>query len=173
MKKILFLSVISATVLFLPLSVAAQSSSPDVIAAGGGFATGAGFTNSFTIGQGSLTETFAPGTFILTQGFQQPADLGTGLAPLYLPSTNIGTFPNPSNGQFFLEYNLDENAIVTVETYDVLGQRIYVETTSRTTGKQLHEVNLGTQANGIYFVKCTIKTPTGVSTTTSKITVSR
>jgi hypothetical protein len=144
-----------------------------VISSGGGFAIGAGFTNSFTVGQGSIVETYATGTFILTQGFQQPADIGTGLAPINITENSMATFPNPNNGQFFLEYSLDENAVVTVETFDLLGQRIYVETTSRTTGKQLHEVNLGTQANGIYFVKCTIKTPTGASTTTSKITVSR
>ena len=46
-----------------------------MLASGGGFATGAGFTNSFTVGQGSLHQTFTTGTFILTQGFQQPADI--------------------------------------------------------------------------------------------------
>lgn len=168
MKKIFF-----APVLFLSICAAAQSSAPDVICSGGGFATGAGFTNSFTIGQGAIPETFTAGTFILTQGFQQPSDIGTGLAPVTLPSSNVGTFPNPSNGQFFLEFNLDENATVTVEVFDVLGQRIYTETTFKTAGKQMHEVNLATQANGIYFVNCIIKTPNGTTTNTSKITITR
>jgi hypothetical protein len=169
MKKI----ILSASTLFLCIFATAQSSAPDVLASGGGFATGAGFTNSFTIGQGAIPETFTAGTFILTQGFQQPADMGTGLAPVNLPSTNIGTFPNPSNGQFFLQYDLDENAVVTVEAFDVLGQQVYNETTSKNTGKQLHEINLAAQANGIYFVNCVIKTSNGTSTTTTRITVAR
>lgn len=169
MKKIILSLAISCCWFF----AAAQTSAPDVLASGGGFATGPGFTHSFTIGQGAITETFNAGTFMLTQGFQQPNSIGTGLAPVYLSTRNIGTFPNPSNGQFFLEYNLTENAIVTVEAFDVLGQRVYTETTSRTTGKQVHEVNLSSQPDGIYFVNCTIKTPSGITTTTSKITVSR
>jgi hypothetical protein len=167
MKRI----ILSSAFLFACIFTFAQSSAPDVLSSGGGFATGPGFTNSFTIGQGSLPETFTTGTFILTQGFQQPADIGLGLAPVTLPSKSIGTFPNPSSGQFFLEYTLDENAVVTVEAFDILGQRIYTETTTRTTGKQMHEVNLSTQANGIYFVNCTIKTANGITSTTTKITV--
>lgn len=169
MKKI----ILSTAILFSGFFATAQTSAPDVLASGGGFAAGPGFTNSFTIGQGTIPETFSAGTFILTQGFQQPNSIGTGLAPVYLSPRTIGTFPNPSNGQFFLEYNLTENAIVTIEAFDVLGQRVYMETTSRTTGKQVHEVNLSSQPNGIYFVNCTIKTPSAITTTTSKITVSR
>jgi hypothetical protein len=169
MKKI----ILFASTFFLCIIATAQTSAPDVLASGGGFTTGAGFTNSFTVGQGSIHETFTSGTFILTQGFQQPVDIGTGLAPVNLSANNVGTFPNPNNGQFSLEYNLTENAIVTIEAFDLLGQRIYTETTSRTMGKQLHEVNLATQPNGIYFVNCMIKTSVGTTTTTSKITVSR
>jgi hypothetical protein len=166
MKKIIFTSFAIAFCIFAN----AQSSSPDVIASGGGFAIGTGFTNSFTVGQGSIPETYIQGSFILTQGFQQPSDIGLGMAPVNTAST-IGTFPNPSNGQFFLEYTLEENAIVTVDAFDVLGQRIYSETTSRTAGKQMHEVDLSSQVNGIYFVNCIIKTSSGTTTRTSKITV--
>jgi hypothetical protein len=169
MKKI----ILSMAILFSCIFAVAQSSAPDVLASGGGFATGSGFTNSFTIGQGTIPETFSTGTFILTQGFQQPTSIGTGLAPVNLPAHNVGAFPNPSNGEFFLEYTLTENATVTVEAFDILGQRVYTETSSRPSGKQRHEVNLATQPNGIYFVNCVIKTPNGITTTTSKITVNR
>ena len=167
MKKI----ILASATLLLGIFAHAQSSSPDVLASGGGFASGPGFTNSFTLGQGSIPETYTQGTFILTQGFQQPADLGTGMAPVNNAPASIGTFPNPSNGRFFLEYTLDENAIVTIEAFDVLGQRIYAETTSRSGGKQMHEMNLSDRANGVYFVNCTIKTSSGSTTRTSKVTV--
>src|ERR1041385_1334605 len=105
MKKIIFTSLALAICIFAN----AQSSSPDVIASGGGFAIGTGFTNSFTVGQGSIPETYIQSGFILTQGFQQPADIGLGMAPVNT-TPSIGTFPNPTNGQFFLEYTLEENA---------------------------------------------------------------
>lgn len=167
MQKIFFASAALFTCIFSN----AQSSSPDVLASGGGFTTGPGFSNSYTVGQGSLPETYIQGGFILTQGFQQPVDPGTGMAPVNNNTSSIGAFPNPGNGQFFLQYMLEENAVVTVEAFDVLGQRIYSETTSRTSGKQMHEVNLPAQANGVYFVNCTIKTSSGTTTRTSKITV--
>lgn len=154
------------------VGIHAQSSSPDVLASAGGFATGAGFTNSFTIGQGSLPETFTAGAFMLTQGFQQPADIGTGLAPVNdMGSQEI--FPNPSNGQFFLEYTLTENADISIEAFDVLGQSVYSEKNSSYAGKQLYSIDLSTQSNGIYFIRCTIKTLSETTLHISKVTLTR
>jgi hypothetical protein len=168
MKKIMFF----AASLFFCIFAKAQVSSPDVLASGGGFASGPGFTNSFTVGQGSLPETFSTGTFVLTQGFQQPADIGTGLAPVN-ENSGFETYPNPNNGQFFLAYTLSENSDVLIEAFDVLGQTVFSETTAHTNGKQTSSVNLTSQPNGIYFVRCTIKGSSGTTTRTSKITLTR
>ncbi|HET6992207.1 MAG TPA: T9SS type A sorting domain-containing protein [Bacteroidia bacterium] len=168
MKKLILL----AATLFCCFFAKAQISSPDVLASGGGFASGPGFTNSFTLGQGSLPETFTTGTFILTQGFQQPADIGTGLAPVNETSA-LETYPNPTNGQFFLEYMLTENSDVVIEAFDVLGQNVFSETTSHASGKQISSVNLSSQSNGVYFVRCTIKNSSSITTHTSKITLTR
>lgn len=148
----------------------AQTSKPDVIASGGGFASSSSFTNSFTLGQGSLNQTFSAGTFILTQGFQQPDLLSTGMAPV-TPRGSVATFPNPSNGSFFLEYDLESNAEVTVEAFNVLGEIVYSETSNRSSGHQLHPVDLAGQPDGVYFIRCTIKTAESTSTRTSKITL--
>lgn len=150
----------------------AQSSSPEVIASGGGFASGSGFTNSFTIGQGSITETFSSGTFMLTQGFQQPVDIGMGMAPIN-EMGDAAVFPNPSNGLFFLEYTFTENADVLIEVLDVLGQSVFSDKKSGYAGTQLYQIDLSTHASGIYFIHCTIKTLTETTTHTSKITLTR
>jgi hypothetical protein len=168
MKKIIF----SSALLFCCIFAKAQTNSPDVLSSAGGFATGNGFTNSFTIGQGSLPETFTAGTFILTQGFQQPADLSTGFAPTSDPFS-FGTFPNPTSGQFFLEYDLESSSEISVAVFDVLGQPVFSEISSQATGHQIQSVDISNQANGIYFVRCTIKSDSGISTHTAKITLTR
>lgn len=168
MKKIIF----SSAILLCGVFATAQTSSPEVISSGGGFTTAVGFSNSYTIGQGSLPETFTTGTFMLTQGFQQPPDVSLGFAPTF-DAFSFETFPNPTSGQLFLEYDLDNASEVTVEVFDVLGQSVFTETSSRATGHQLQSVNISDQANGIYFVRCSIKTTSGISSHTAKITLTR
>jgi hypothetical protein len=167
MKKFLL-----SLVVFAGIHVQAQISAPSVLASGGGFATGSGFTNSFTIGQGSLPQTFSPGTFILTQGFQQPVDLNTGMAPA-APHGSFEASPNPSQGLVYFEYDLDGNAEVMMEAYNVLGQLIYSEISNRAAGHQLHQLDLSSQNDGVYFIRCTIKTSSATLVRSSRITVSK
>jgi hypothetical protein len=53
--------------------VQSQSLSPTVIASSGGYFTGTGASLSWTLGE-IVTETFSNGSYILTQGFQQPVE---------------------------------------------------------------------------------------------------
>jgi hypothetical protein len=112
--------------------------------------------------QSSAADVLAPGRGFAT-GFTHLNEL-----------LSAGAFPNPTNGPFFLEYDLDNESEVFVEVFDLLGRMVYSETSTRTPGHQLHAVNLGDQANGVYFIRCTIKAPSGTTTTlTSKVTLSR
>ncbi|HTL82889.1 MAG TPA: T9SS type A sorting domain-containing protein [Bacteroidia bacterium] len=168
MKKIILSAIFFLSFLYMN----AQISTPDVLASGGGFYTGSNFTNSFTIGQGSLPETFTGGTFILTQGFQQPYDFPTGISSSD-NSQNVSTYPNPNNGRFDLEYDLNTDATVHVEVFDIVGQTIYSENSERTSGHQVQPIDLSLQPNGIYFIRCTIDTNGHINTLTQKITISR
>lgn len=167
MRKPIFLGLF----LGLPFLAAAQTSSPEVIASAGDYFSSAGLSNSYTVGELALVETYTTGTFMLTQGFQQPPDNLNGMAPVNQNANTMTVFPNPGNGLFFMDYNLEENAVVIVEAFDVLGQLVYSEQTNRSNGMQHHAVDISTQADGIYFFTCTIKTPTKTTKTTSKITL--
>ncbi len=70
MKTFKHLFVIAICSLF-SFSVFAQSLSPQVVASGGGYATGGGYSLSYTIGE-PVTATLTGGSNILTQGFHQP-----------------------------------------------------------------------------------------------------
>lgn len=66
-----------AFLLFLAMAIyccgQSQSLSPTVIASSGGYFTGTGASLSWTLGE-IATETFSNGSYILTQGFQQPVE---------------------------------------------------------------------------------------------------
>jgi hypothetical protein len=68
---------------FVSISIAvvseAQTLSPSVIASGGSFRTAGGYSISYTMGE-AVVATADNGSHFLTQGFQQPNDLSTGIA---------------------------------------------------------------------------------------------
>ena len=157
---------------FTGIFLQAQTSRPDVIASSGGFASGPGFTNSYTVGEMTMVSTFTTGSFILTQGFQQPQAGATGFAPVN-ENASVETYPNPSNGDVFLEYDLESNAVVTIEIFNLPGQLLASENSERTAGHQRQSVDLSAQPEGIYFIRTTIRTANSVSSHTSKITLAQ
>lgn len=165
------------TVLLLGLlcpfaALKAQSNSPTVVASGGYFYDAGSFSNSFTIGEMALIETYSTAGFMLTQGFQQPNENPSGIDPVNNPAL-FGIFPNPGNGQLYIEYNLDAAAEVSIEVYDMLGHLILSEESNRSNGHQLQTIDLTSQSNGIYFVRCSAKTANKTTVNTSKITITK
>ncbi len=67
MKKV----IISLVTILIPLLIAAQSVSPEVISSSGDYFEGPNASLSWTLGE-IATETYTAGNIILTQGFQQP-----------------------------------------------------------------------------------------------------
>lgn len=95
MKKY-FLSALCGAIPFFSITLLAQHSlSPVVIASGGAYQTSASGSLSFTFGE-IMTETFTSGSssYIITQGFQQPAKGMVGVEE-QTASWDITIFPNP------------------------------------------------------------------------------
>ncbi|TND00588.1 MAG: putative outer membrane zinc-dependent metalloprotease [Bacteroidetes bacterium] len=168
MKKI----ICSVPVLAITALASAQSSSPDVIASGGDFFTGSTFTNSYTIGEMAMVETFTGSNYILTQGFQQPDDFSTGISQLTAGS-GLSIFPNPSNGNFSLQAQLDKDATVKIEIYDVLGKLLFTESQVAGLGVFKKDLNLTSFESGVYFVRFTTESGQKQITTTQPITITR
>ena len=148
--------------IFLALFSQAQINSPNVVASGGDFFVAGTFTNSYTIGEMAMVETYSTGGFLLTQGFQQPADVAT----VIIPSDHFlgfSAFPNPSNGLISFEYGLASSGHVSVVVFDALGQLVYKTSEEKLAGPQRDQLNLSTFANGLYTVKYSIQTSDGNS----------
>lgn len=95
MKKY-FLSALCGLAPFCSTALLAQHSlSPVVIASGGAYQTSASGSLSYTFGE-TMTETFTSGSssYIITQGFQQPAKGMVGVEE-QAASWDVTVFPNP------------------------------------------------------------------------------
>lgn len=65
---------------------------------------------------------------------------------------SLSVYPNPSNGDVFLSYQLTKSARVTVEVFNALGELVLANTTTVPAGVQVKQMDLGSLNNGIYFM---------------------
>jgi hypothetical protein len=78
----------------------------------------------------------------------------------------VTVFPNPSNGQFNVNYNFATPTDATINVYNALGEIVKaVALPSATVGTQA--VDLGCESAGIYFVE--MVTPEGKNTTSVSV----
>lgn len=133
--------------------IAAQAVSPQVIATSGGFATGANLSVSYTVGE-SVVTTASGGSNILTQGFQQPSDIISGL--LDIEKQNVGTlslYPVPATTQLWFGYQFNQTGKIEVRIYNVLGQPLnYTLTENYDNGKVVHQLSCNTYPAGNYLL---------------------
>lgn len=170
MKKKLVWSI---PALVLSSMAVAQSNSPQVIASGGDFFSSANLQNSYTIGELALVETYTATGFVLTQGFQQPLDSATGIYDNVTVANGLTIFPNPSNGNFSLQYQLDKSATVKIEVYDALGKLAYSEVRQNLFGAFRRDLDLSAFSNGVYYLRFIADHGTEQALTTKPITINR
>ncbi len=61
-------------------------------------------------------------------------------------------YPNPSSGEFTLELDLKTNDKVTIEVYNLLGEKVLEQKVNGMTGKNKYQIDLTKTTDGIYFV---------------------
>lgn len=100
-----------------------------------------------TVGQSSLTETWSKDKVTLRQGFQQPVTIAGSISS----EIEIFLYPNPNNGTFTFETNLDRNESFHFEIIDATGR--IVQSQSAVAGGQT-TVNLGKDVQmGMYQIR--------------------
>ena len=160
MKKI-------TAILGLMLIYAISYSQPNnqVIASAGSYYVGSGFSNSYTIGEMAMIETFTntPAGFILTQGFQQPNSCYNVSVPEIesLTKGSIDIYPNPSSGLININYELVVPAKVDISVYNLLGAVVYKQSENKMTGASNDKMDLSSLSEGMYLLEFTFKTSKG------------
>ena len=71
--------------------------------------------------------------------------------------SSVSVYPNPSNGNSILTYNLTAQSEVNIELYDLAGRKIYqVAAESQTTGNYQYNLKEGLKDAGIYLVRMVV-----------------
>ena len=134
----------------------AQQLSPFVVSSSGGFYTNGSGMLSFTTGEMTMVETFVAPAGSLTQGFQQPWDFKTAVHDLPGGQFAYTVYPNPSNGQFTLVTESEEEREIHVQIHDILGQLIYQYTFGHVDHLQITPMDLQNTVSGVYMIALTV-----------------
>ncbi len=143
--------------LFAALLLASQFSfgqielSPTVIASAGDYAEAGSISLSWTLGEIAVM-TLEKGDLILTQGFQQSYDLGTGIG-LDPIDWQIIAYPNPVANELKIQFDVLEPTDFWVEIQDVTGRIL-----SQQQYKEIHPgdivpISMSSYKYGVYFFK--------------------
>jgi hypothetical protein len=135
----------------------AQMLTPTVIASAGAFSSNANGSLSYTVGEMTMVQTFTANGNILTQGFQQPTDKVTGL--IDFTQDAFGSFvvyPNPAVDNLWFGLQLPESGKVSIELFDVLGQKVaQVYNSNYNNGKIVEQTPVSSFAAGFYILTMT------------------
>jgi hypothetical protein len=157
MKQYAILAVFAAALLIPAARPWAQEHvSKEVIAGGGGKASGGGFILTHTLGQTTPVEA-SGGGYITQSGFlylpwQVVTDASGGGMPLV--SRLYQNYPNPFNPFTTIKFSLSKDSKVSLKVYDVAG-RVVRTVIDREMSAGVYEIPL--QANGltsgVYFLR--------------------
>ena len=164
-KQLLYICVIAFTV-----SASAQTLSPSVIASSGNYASGGGFSLSYTVGELAAVQTFSAGNHILTQGFQQPNDILNGLLDIEKGADGaFSVYPVPAQTTLWYGYEFNEAGKVEVSLFNIIGQKMdYSFTETYDNGKLIHNFDCSTYASGAYILSVKFTSTAGQEKIISK-----
>jgi len=151
-KQILFITLLIIASLALPAQV---TLAPSVIAAGGGYAESDNISISWTLGELAVS-TLTGNSMMLTQGFQQPFDIGVGIDENEL-SRDISAYPNPVGDELRIRFNIEKPGNFLIEIQDVTGRLVSQEQRKQVNPGDIILLNTASYTNGIYFLK--VSTP--------------
>lgn len=165
MKKGYFLFVI---ILFHTSGSHCQTINSEVIAPGGGFMSTPEFSNSYTIGEMCLIETFQFGISTLTQGFQQPEITKPSNANVFIPN---GITPNGDGvNDTWAIPDLLNYPDCTIKIYNRWGQQLFGNSGYTQQWNGTYQGNLLPSADYYYVITLDGDSKTGY---TGTITIKR
>ena len=124
---------------------------PSVISSSGGYGENENFSISWTIGEIAITTLQGENT-VLTQGFQQVLDIGTGIKMNEI-NWNISVYPNPVQNELNIRFDLKDSKDFLLEIQDATGRIIIKEPLSNVNPGDLVIINTSDFVSGVYFLR--------------------
>jgi hypothetical protein len=128
-----------------------QQLTPTVISSGGKFHSAGGYTLSATIGEIAVT-TLTSATLTLTQGFQQPYDIGTSIRETGL-DWSITPYPNPVSDYLNIRFDLEQPIDLNVEIMDISGRKHLIRELYYVTPGEIVTFDMARFVKGVYMVR--------------------
>lgn len=135
----------------LPVVNAQTSLSPSVLSSGGDYFESTDMSISWAIGELAVN-TLQGGNLILTQGFQQPFDIGVGIKMNEM-NWNILVYPNPVGDELRILFDVPSPGDYLIEIQDVTGRVISQEIHKQVRPGETVILNTSRLIHGIYFLK--------------------
>lgn len=124
---------------------------PTVLASGGGTGKTDNLTISWTVGELAVA-TLKSTSIILTQGFQQPFEMGVGIHK-DLTDWEIEVYPNPVGDEVAIRFELQQPKQFLIEIQDVTGRLLNQLHAGVISPGDIVRLNTSAYANGVYFLK--------------------
>ena len=146
--KALFFTLILAA---LSVQGMAQKLTPTVVSSGGSYFSAGGYTLSATIGEIAVT-TLKTASLTLTQGFQQPYDIGTSIKETGL-DWSITAYPNPVSEFLNIRFDLTDPIDLNVEIMDMSGRKHMIRELYYITPGEIVTFDMSGFVRGVYLVR--------------------
>ncbi|NOY38360.1 MAG: T9SS type A sorting domain-containing protein [Chlorobi bacterium] len=131
----------------------AQTLSPEVIATAGGYYNAGNLSLSWTAGEVAVT-TLQNGSLVLTQGFQQPEGVATGVNDRFADWENR-IWPNPVKEEVMVGFNMKTAGAYILTLTDITGRKLQVVKTPVLGSGQQVTLDMRMCRPGIYFLRIT------------------
>lgn len=147
------------------ISSQSQTIQKQVIGSLGGISSGGSYSVDCTVGE-TVIDTFSSGSFVLYQGYHHANDSSnvSSLKEVIL-SVNYNLYPNPTANNSKLEITANRATNCSVTLFSAEGRLIQNSLVDLNAGVQsVIELNISTQASGVYFVRITQDNNTPIKT---------
>lgn len=149
--KIMKFRIILSILLGFSCSSFGQKLTPTVVSSGGSYFSAGGYTLSATVGEIAVT-TLKSATLTLTQGFQQPYDIGVGIKETGL-DWSITAYPNPVSEFLNIRFDVNDPLDLNVEIMDIAGRKQMIRELYYVTRGDIETFDLSGLTRGVYLVR--------------------
>lgn len=135
----------------LPVCAMAQTKVERQVIGSTGASSSGSLHVTYTVGESVINTLTAPG-LILTQGFQQPTAIITGIALPDGIAWEVKHYPNPVVNTLHVEIGGDVQGSILLHVLDVQGRTVHFETIEKFTPQYLHRLQVDAWPAGTYFL---------------------